>query len=58
MDVDPKSTAVDVDLVFEGAIRAAPAAAWEESHSKRVPVDVHLEVFVPPPGGGGVILKI
>ena len=47
LDVDPKSTAVDVELVFEGVMRAAPAVAWEDSHSERAPVDVDLEVYVP-----------
>ena len=47
MDVDAKDAAVEVDSVFEGAMRAAPAVAWEDSHSERVPVGVHLEVCVP-----------
>ena len=47
MDVDPRSTAVDVDLVLEGAMRAAPAVAWEDSHSECAPVGVILEVCVP-----------
>ena len=46
MEVDPKGAAVDVGLVFEGAIRAASAVAWEDSYSKRVPVDVNPEVGV------------
>ena len=28
-------------------MRAAPAVAWEDSDSERVPMDVHPEVFVP-----------
>ena len=47
MEVDPKDAAVDVDLVFEDLMRAAPAVAWENSHSERVAVDVHREVCVP-----------
>ena len=47
LDVDPRSTAVDVDMVFEGVTRAAPAVAWEDSHSERAPVDFDLEVYVP-----------
>ena len=47
MDVDPKDAAVDVDPAFDGVMRAAPAAAWEDSYSEYVPVDVHPEVRVP-----------
>ena len=46
MEVDPKGAAVDVDLVFDGTIRAAPAVAWEDSYFESAPVDVHLEVRV------------
>ena len=47
MDLDAKAAGVEVDLVFEGAVRAAPAIAWEVSHSERVFVGVHLKVCAP-----------
>ena len=51
LDVDPKDAAVDVDLVVEDVMRAAPAVAWEDSHSERVPVGVHPLGFVSPMDG-------
>ena len=47
MNVDPKDSAVDEDPVFEVAMRAAPAAAWEVSFSERVPVYDLPEVRIP-----------
>ena len=46
-DVNAKEAGVDVDLEFEGAVREALAIAWEVSHSERVSMGVHLEVYVP-----------
>ena len=45
--MDPKGAAVDEDPVFKGVMRAAPAVAWEDGYSERVPVDVHPKVRVP-----------
>ena len=47
MSIPRTRPSVEVDSVFEGVMRAAPAVAWEDSHSERVPVGVHLEVCVP-----------
>ena len=55
MYVDTKGAAVDVDMVIEGVMRAAPAVAWEDSHSERVPVGNHLEVCVPDARPNGVL---
>ena len=44
--VGPKSSAVDVGLVFGDSMRAAPAVAWEDTYPERVPVDVQPEVRV------------
>ena len=47
MDFEAKEAGIEVDLEFEGVVRAAPAIAWEVSHSERVSMGVHLEVRVP-----------
>jgi len=47
LDVGPKSSAVYVDLVFDGVMRAALAVAWEGSYSEQAPVGVHLDARFP-----------
>ena len=44
LDVDPKDAGVEVGSVFEGVMRAAPAVAWEDSHSERAPVSIWLRI--------------